>query len=127
MIEAILDGLGIESLADLFAEAERLECENRELYAYIVENDEKRRTFIRDITRLDKEHGELVRMQAEAEDAKKARADELNKHIGMMQEQLAQIQSQKRKDEIEFSVVYSALEGSSMRSSSAGRIPRMGQ
>jgi hypothetical protein len=110
MIDAILDELGVESLIDLLAEAEQLERENRELYAFIVKHDERRRTFIQDIGRLDKEHDNLVKTQAETEDAKKSRVDELNKHIGMMQDQLGQIQSQKRKDEIEFSVVYSALE-----------------
>jgi hypothetical protein len=44
----------LESLLDLFAEAERLERENREMYLFIAENDELKRKLIDEIVVLER-------------------------------------------------------------------------
>ena len=102
--------LNLKDLTELFSEAERLEKENKELYEYISENDEQRRKLQEQILELEAQYGELVSDREASEDEQKGEIEKLNSEIIDIQKQLAEIESQKNKDEIEFSTVYSEIE-----------------
>jgi chromosome segregation ATPase len=110
MIQKILDALQMNSLPEVFAEAERLEKENREMSMFLIENDEIKRNLINEIHALERQHEELSAAREEKEQAQKQKVEKLNADIVRMQEELCELQAQKAKDTTEFSVVYSAVE-----------------
>jgi multidrug resistance efflux pump len=110
MIQKILDALQMNSLPEVFTEAERLEKENREMYMFLVENDEVRRNLIDEINALGRQYEELSAAREEKEQGQKQKVEKLNADIIRMQEQLRELQAQKAKQATEFSVVYSAIE-----------------
>jgi hypothetical protein len=109
-IRKILDSLQLNSLVDLFAEAEKIERENRETYMFIAENDELKRHLIDEIAELEQQFDEVSTGRKEREEEQMLRLTKLNLDIIAMQTEIADIQKQKNRDGIEFSVVYSAIE-----------------
>ena len=110
MIQSILDMLNLESLPELFSEAERLEKENAELYKYITENDEAKHALEEEIAQLETQYRELMTERESNEDEQRNELNKLNAEIADVQSQLAEIETQKNKDEMEFSEVYSEIE-----------------
>jgi t-SNARE complex subunit (syntaxin) len=73
MIQKVLDTLHLGSLPELFAEAERLERENRETYLWIVENDELRLNLIAENASLEQQYAQLAATRAQTEEIQKQR------------------------------------------------------
>jgi flagellar biosynthesis/type III secretory pathway chaperone len=110
MIQKILDAVHMNSLPELFAEADRLEKENREMYAYLVENEEPRRRLIEEIASLEQQYRDLAGARDEGEREQKQKLEKLNSDIVQMQEQLQVMQAQKERDVAEVSIVYAAID-----------------
>jgi chromosome segregation ATPase len=110
MIQRILDGLKLNSLPELFSEAERLERENREMFAFISENEETRQALVGEIDMLERQYKELSAAREESEAQQRRRLEQLTVEIARMQQQLSEIQTQKKNDEAEFATMYAVVE-----------------
>jgi predicted nuclease with TOPRIM domain len=109
-IRKILDTLQLNSLLDLFVEAERIEKDNRETYLFIAENDEERRRMIDEIGELEQKYKKLSAGKEERERELMSKLAKLNLDLLAMHEELGNIAEQKQRDAVEFSVVYAGIE-----------------
>jgi chromosome segregation ATPase len=110
MIQKILDAVHMNNLPEVFAEAERLEKENREMYVFLVENEEPRRKLVEEIASLEQQYKELSSVRDDGEVTQRQKVEKLNGEIAQMQEQLEEIQAQKEKDATEFAMLYAAID-----------------
>jgi chromosome segregation ATPase len=110
MLQRILDGVKLNSLPELFSEAERLERENNEMFEFLRDNQDSRQRLISEIDALEHQYKELAAAREDSEAQQLKRLECLTVEISQMHDWLSEIQTQKQKDEAEFATVYTMIQ-----------------
>jgi hypothetical protein len=110
MLRLTANTLGFSSIPELFAEAESLDRENRELSEWMEQHEKLVGTLMDEIATLEQQYTEVSADADTTEESQKMTLEVIMADIANIQRQSSEITTQKVKDEREFSQIYSDLE-----------------